>query len=76
MVKQLNVKIQWNMDESTLLTAVRLKAGHRLSLADALIAAFALRTGAVLMHKDPEFDALAGLVPMEALPYKSSIDTP
>ncbi len=75
LVKQLNVKILWDMDESTLLTAARLKAGHRLSLADAIIAAFALRTDAVLIHKDPEFDTLAGLVPMEALPYKSSIDT-
>jgi predicted nucleic acid-binding protein len=75
LVKQLNVKILWDMDESTLLTAARLKAGHRLSLADAIIAAYALRTDAVLMHKDPEFDALVGLVPMEALPYKSSIDT-
>lgn len=47
--------------------------GERLTehlLADAIIAAFALRGDAVLMHKDPELDALAGLVPMEALPYK------
>lgn len=70
LVKQLEVKILWDMDESTLLTAARLKAAHRLSLADAIIAAFALRGDAVLMHKNPEFDALAGLVPMEALPYK------
>jgi predicted nucleic acid-binding protein len=76
LVKQLNVTILWDMDESTVLTAARLKAGHRISLADAIIAAFALRTDAVLMHKDPEFDALAGLVPMEALPYTSSMDTP
>ncbi|MHB0981673.1 MAG: PIN domain-containing protein [Thermoleophilia bacterium] len=57
------------MDESTLLTVARLKAMHRLSLADAIIAAFALLGDAVLLHKDPEFGALAGLVPMEALPY-------
>jgi predicted nucleic acid-binding protein len=59
------------MDEPTLLTAGRLKADHRVSLADAVIAAFAIRRAAVLMHKDPEFEALTGLLPMESLPYKS-----
>ncbi len=75
LLKQLNVKILWDMDESTLLTAAKLKAEHRISLADAIIAAFAIRRNAVLMHKDPEFDALTGLLPMEALPYKSFVDT-
>ncbi|MCZ7663111.1 MAG: PIN domain-containing protein [Thermoleophilia bacterium] len=75
LIKQLNVKILWDIDESTVLTAARLKAEHRISLADAIIAAFALRRDAVLIHNDPEFDALTGLLPMEALPYKSSIDT-
>ena len=75
LIKQLNVKILWDMDESTLLTASRLKAEHRVSLAAAIIAAFAIRRGAVLMHKDPEFDALTGLLPLEALPYKSSADS-
>lgn len=36
----------------------------------ATIAAFAVLSDAVLMHKDPEFDARAGAVSMEALPYK------
>ena len=66
------MRILWNMDESTLLTASKLKAEHRVSLADAMIAAFAIRQGAVLLHKDPQLDALAGLLPMEPLPYKSS----
>lgn len=70
LIKQLKVIILWDMDEATLLTAARLKAEHRVSLADAIIAAFAIRRDAVLMHKDPEFDALTGLLPMEALPYK------
>ena len=73
LIKQLNIKILWDMDESTLLTAAKLKANHRISLADAIIAAFAIRRGAVLMHKDPEFAALAGLLPMEALPFKPVI---
>lgn len=71
LIKQLQVEIPWGTDESTLLTASRLKAEHRVSLADAIIAAFAIRRGAVLLHKDPEFDALAGLLPMGALPYKA-----
>ena len=70
LVKQLDVKVLWGMDESTLLVAAQLKAAHRLSLADAIIAAFAVLSDAVLMHKDPEFDALAGVISMEALPYK------
>ena len=70
-IKQLDVKILWDMDEPVLLTAAKVKANHRISLADAIIAAFAIRKGAVLMHKDPEFDALSGLLSMEALPYKS-----
>ena len=71
LIKQLQVEIPWGMDESTLLTASKLKAEKRVSLADAIIAAFAIRRGAVLLHKDPEFDALAGLLPMEALPYEA-----
>ena len=57
-----------------MLTAARLKALHRVSLADAIIAAIAIRKDAILMHKDPEFDALTGLLKMEALPYKSSVE--
>ena len=74
LIKQLEVEVLWGMDESTLLTASTLKATHRVSLADAVIAAFAIRRGAVLMHKDPEFDALAGMLQMDALPYKADAD--
>jgi len=74
LVKQLKVNIPYDMDEATVLIAARLKARHRVSLADAIIAAFAIRKDAILMHKDPEFDALKGLLKMEALPYKSSVD--
>src|SRR3954454_23058809 len=42
LLKQLPCEILWQVDEPTLLTASRFKAGHRLSLADALIAAVAL----------------------------------
>jgi predicted nucleic acid-binding protein len=60
----------WSVDEPTLLTAARLKARFRVSFADALIAACAVRSSAVLVHKDPEFEVLADQVPQEPLPYK------
>lgn len=72
LAKQLTSKILWQMDEPTLLTASRFKAAHRLSLADAMIAASAKRNDAILLHKDPEFEALAEQVDLEALPYKNA----
>lgn len=71
LIRQLKAEILWEMDETILLTAARLKAEHHLSLADSIIAAFALRHHAILIHKDPEFETLAGFLPMEALPYKA-----
>lgn len=56
--------------EKDLLRAGRFKAFHRLSFADAVIAAVACNRGAVLMHKDPEFEALAEETSLEALPFK------
>ena len=72
MIKQLPATIVWEVDEPVLLTAARLKAAHHLSLADAIIAAFAIQQGAILLHKDPEFEALTGQVSLEALPYKGA----
>jgi predicted nucleic acid-binding protein len=48
--------------------AARIKAGGRLSLADAWAAALALLNDAELVHKDPEFDAVSGLKALR-LPY-------
>ena len=72
LMKQLPVTVLWEMDEPTLLTAARLKANNRLSLADAIIAAFAIQYNAILLHKDPEFEAVADQVLLEALPYKTT----
>jgi ribonuclease VapC len=58
-------------DERTLLQAARLKASHRLSLADAMIAAVTKLRRATLVHKDPEFEALAQEVDLLPLPYKT-----
>ncbi|MBC7318147.1 PIN domain-containing protein [Candidatus Bipolaricaulota bacterium] len=70
LLKQLPVRILWDVDEPTLLTAARIKARYNLSLADAIIAAFAYQYEAVLVHKDPEFEVLEQLR-QEPLPYKT-----
>jgi len=70
LMKKLPATVAWEADEPILLTAARLKAIHRLSLADSIIAAFAIRQDAILLHKDPEFEALSGQVALEAMPYK------
>ena len=57
-------------DERVLLFAGRLKAFHHLSFADALIAGTAKLDGSVLVHKDPEFEAVAEEIPLLGLPYK------
>lgn len=47
-----------------------LRARHKLSTADAIIAAQAIATNAELVHKDPEFDQIPGLK-HRRLPYKT-----
>lgn len=54
-------EIAWEADEQLALTAARIKAAHRISLADAVIAAYAIRAGARLMHRDPDFELVPGL---------------
>ncbi len=70
LMRQLPCTELWAVDEPMLLTAARLKATGRVSFADALIAAFAVRNDAVLLHKDPEYESLAPEIRLEALPYK------
>jgi len=70
LLRHLSATEIWSVDEPTLLTAARLKARFRVSFADALIAAFAVRSSAILVHKDPEFEVLADQVRQEPLPYK------
>lgn len=66
----LTLPITWVHESPALLErAAQVKATHALSLADAWIAATALEAEAVLVHKDPEFEKLAGLRE-ERLPYK------
>ena len=54
--------LQWvEASEPLLERAAGIKACHSLSLADAWIAAAAQQIGATLLHKDPEFRAVAEL---------------
>jgi predicted nucleic acid-binding protein len=55
-------------DTALLEKAAEIKAVHRLSVADAWIAAAAILCPAVLVHKDPEFDQLD--IPQHRLPFK------
>lgn len=70
LIKLLPATILWSIDEQVLLAAGGFKAKYRVSFADALVAAFAMQHDAILVHKDPEFELLAGQVTLEALPYK------
>ena len=70
LVRATKAEIIWEASEGVLLSASSFKARHKLSLADALIAAFAAERGATLVHKDPEYKALSAEVTLEALPYK------
>ena len=57
-----SLPIQWvDQTDPLLLEASRIKALHRLSVADAWIAAAALLGRATLLHKDPEFEAITQL---------------
>jgi len=49
--------------------AARVKAAYSLSVTDAWIASLAILRDATLVHKDPEFDQVAGLK-VERLPSK------
>lgn len=66
----LALPVEWVRDSDTLLLkAAEMKALYPLSLADAWIAACAHEHGAVLIHKDPEFNPLP--LEQEVLPLKS-----
>lgn len=65
----LSLPVHWLHETAELLErAAATKAKHRLSLVDAWIAASAELSPAILVHKDPEFEALP--LEQERLPYK------
>lgn len=66
--------VQWlHSDASLCHEAATLKAAHKISFADAFVAATAKRFAATLVHKDSEFNALAGELALHKLPPKSSL---
>jgi ribonuclease VapC len=63
--------IRWiHSSEELCLSAGTVKAKYRVSFADAFIAATAMQLNAVLIHKDPEFEALKPILRTEPLPSK------
>lgn len=70
MLRHSSAEIVWEMNEAVTLRAGKVKAANRISFADSVIASLAIQSDAILVHKDPEYDALDGQVEMESLPYK------
>jgi predicted nucleic acid-binding protein len=67
-----DLPIRWiHSDDGLCSAAAKLKAAHRVSFADAFVAAAALRFDATLIHKDPEFLPLAPHLKQLALAPKS-----
>ena len=58
--------------ESLGVQAGAFKAAHRLSVADAWIAALAQERNATLVHKDPEFGQVESAIKVVKLPYKAN----
>jgi predicted nucleic acid-binding protein len=63
--------ILWEMHEASVILSAEIKGRHRVSFADAVMAGFAIHHNAILVHKDPEMEALNNKVRMELLPYKA-----
>lgn len=71
LIRSLAVTIHESHDALNML-AGRLKAAHRISLADAYIAALCQHLNGTLVHKDPEFEPLSAIMKQQMLPAKSS----
>lgn len=71
LLKQIPATFLWDINEPVLLKAAYFKANYRVSLADAIMAAYSNKYVAILLHKDPEFEALSREIQMESLPLKT-----
>lgn len=69
LVKSLPVQ-KVDSNERITLSAGRIKALHRLSVADAFIAATTIDRKSVLVHKDPELKVISQYTEILELPYK------
>ncbi len=70
--RELPVRIEVATDEQWL-EAGLLRTSVKLSTADSIIAIQAMEADAELVHKDPDFEAVAGLR-QRPLPYKTKIE--
>lgn len=69
LVKSLPVQ-RIDPNERIILSAGRIKALHRLSVADAFIAATAIEKNSILVHKDPEMQVVSAYTEILELQYK------
>lgn len=67
LIKELPASILWQMEEPDVLASARIKAQFRVSFADSIIAAAAFRQNAILIHKDPEYECLSGMIKLRSL---------
>ncbi|NOH04321.1 MAG: PIN domain-containing protein [Chloroflexi bacterium] len=70
MLRHSTAEVVWEMNEVVTLRAAKIKSQNTLSFADAVIASIAVQHGAILVHKDPEYEQLKDELQLEALPYK------
>ena len=59
-----------DVSDELIALAARMKGMYRMSLADAWILATAKQLGAILVHKDSEFEQAAMEVQLQPLPYR------
>ncbi len=59
-----------DVSDELIALAARMKGMYRMSLADAWIVATAKQLGAILVHKDPEFEQAAMEVQLQPLPSR------
>jgi predicted nucleic acid-binding protein len=59
-----------NITETIFEKSIEIRATNSLSVCDSWIAATAVATDAILVHKDLEFEQMKTIVKLKALPYK------
>ena len=72
LIQSLAVKLVESYEDLNL-SAGKLKAANRVSLADSYIAALCQEYKGILVHKDPEFEKMSSSLKEHRLPYKSHL---
>lgn len=71
-LRALPLKVSFENDPSFIHQVAEIKAETALSVADAWIAALALKLNAILVHKDPEFEVFSRILKLSPLPYRKN----